>query len=217
MKRLLASAKLQIGFTFFRKSSRPREWGFTLIELLIAVTIIVVLISIGAVSYTTVNRNARNSQRQTDLQKIATALEQYFGDHHFYPTTNGYMQTAGKDNQDAIWCLLGGTYASTAPLNGGWSCTRQADGTTPILPPYNVYLSSIPSDPNSPSPPVYAYASNGQTYVLVTMCYEGVAPADHLFTTSTPYYNKATSWSGSKTVSCNYDWSSQYFVSSPQD
>ena len=90
MKKLLSFFKFQLGFTFFRKSSRPREWGFTLIELLIAVVIIVILISLGAVSYTTVNRSARDAQRKSDLNSIALALEKEFSDFGFYPAANAF-------------------------------------------------------------------------------------------------------------------------------
>ncbi len=62
--------------------------GFTLIELLIVITIIVIVIGVGAVSYTTVAKNARDSQRKSDLAKIAEALEQSYSDFHVYPAVN---------------------------------------------------------------------------------------------------------------------------------
>jgi len=59
--------------------------AFTLIELLIVVAIIAVLVSLGAVAYSTAQKNARNAQRQSDLKKISLALEKYYSDHGEYP------------------------------------------------------------------------------------------------------------------------------------
>ena len=51
--------------------------GFSLIEILVVVTIIGVLAAGGAVSYTTVSRNARNAKRKADLEQIRAALEMF--------------------------------------------------------------------------------------------------------------------------------------------
>src|SRR3990172_11575763 len=104
MKKLLTSTKFQV--------------GFTLIELLIVVVIIVIVIGVGAASYTTVARNARNTQRQADLAKIATALEEYYSDHGSYPNHRGGTYLFGTANatsmpySDDLNCLLGGSRAS---------------------------------------------------------------------------------------------------------
>lgn len=55
--------------------------GFTLMELLIVIAIIGVLASLAAVSYSSAQRRARDSQRQSDLKAIQNALEQYYADH----------------------------------------------------------------------------------------------------------------------------------------
>src|SRR3990172_10027955 len=88
-------------FTFVRKSRCSRQRGFTLVELLVVVAIIAILVSVGAVSYSTAQRNARNAQRASDLNKIALALEEFYSDHGFYPSTrngnnpNGRWESAG--------------------------------------------------------------------------------------------------------------------------
>jgi prepilin-type N-terminal cleavage/methylation domain-containing protein len=233
MLNLLKSKKFQVGFTFVLKSSRSRQRGFTLIELLIAVSIIVILITIGAVSYTTVNRNARDSQRQSDLAKIAAALEEYYADHGTYPNTNvgGQFETAGRDcDFDKICCLLGGTIAENnvkASPPSTWKCTA----------PFNSYINpgeqmgavgsvhtfkGIPRDPLTVDPyeyssaanpdNSYAYASNnGQSYVLTTMKYEGSPPSSNQFslTFSSYYYPGASTWRS------DIDWANQYAIKSP--
>ncbi len=207
--------------------------GFTLIELIVVIFIIATLTAAATVSYTKVQIYGRNAVRQSRLQIIATALEQYYNDHGFYPTTNvkshypADMQTAGKSVNDAIWCLLGGTYASSQPRRAtydalgnvtgyDWTCTQNINGGD-IPAPYNVYLQSIPVDPSTAYPAQFAYASNGQGYALVTMCYEGTAPSDHLFLNNL-YYDEAVYWTGGSlnTLSCGYPWINQYVINSPR-
>ncbi len=197
MKKLLKSKKFQV--------------GFTLIELLIVVAIIVVLITIGAVSYTTVNRNARNAQRQTDLNKIAAALEDFHADHGFYPSTfhvpaGILFQSGGRSPQDQLTCLLGGTNNTSFVANPGMQNTcdyRDSAGKVYSNLPDNIYLANgdrfkIPSDPlfNDITLPEanYNYASDGQTFALVSPLFEGDASVDKKFTPSDPYWSFALAW-----------------------
>ena len=146
MKKLLANKKFQL--------------GFTLIELLIVVTIISILIAIGAVSYTTAQIRARNSQRQSDLQKISIALEAFYADYHQYPASQALMKT----------CLEG---------TGAPTCTITV-GTLPS--PLNVYLRSVPTDPQV-STTNYTYVptvvgTSTQSFTL-SAPFEGTAPAGY--------------------------------------
>lgn len=59
--------------------------GFTLIEVLVAVTIIAVLISIGVVSYGSVNRRSRDAKRKGDVEQMRSAMEMYRADTGYYP------------------------------------------------------------------------------------------------------------------------------------
>ncbi len=59
--------------------------GFTLIELLIVIAIISILISIGLASFRRAQMQSRDRQRQADLNNIAGALEQFYGDNNQYP------------------------------------------------------------------------------------------------------------------------------------
>ena len=74
------------------RSARNR--GFTLIELMIVVAIIAILATIGLTVYSGVQRGARDSKRQADLQEIQKALEQYYASHRFYPVSNSHTSAA---------------------------------------------------------------------------------------------------------------------------
>ncbi len=128
--------------------------GFTLIELLLVITIIVIVIGVAAVSYTTILRNGRNSQRKSDLKKISQALEAFYSDNKYYPS-----------DTDFVGCLTG---SSCTLING--------------KPSTNVYLQSIPADPQGSSSD-YQYLPNKdstfpgvdwQGYSLTALKYEPV-------------------------------------------
>jgi hypothetical protein len=52
-----------------------KKKAFTVAELLVAVTIMIILISISFITYTNYMASARNSQRIVDLATISSALE----------------------------------------------------------------------------------------------------------------------------------------------
>lgn len=56
--------------------------GFTLIELLVVVAIIGILISVGAVSYMTAQKQSRDARRVSDMKEIQSAWEQYYSDNN---------------------------------------------------------------------------------------------------------------------------------------
>ncbi len=217
--------------------------GFTLIELLIVIVIIVVVIGIGAASYTTVARNSRNSQRQSDLHKIAEALEEYYADHNQYPCNeipcSGVIKfgSAGHDcTREQLCCLLGGDIAKNI---------RNTSSKPVCGPPYNQQyinpgdvigditatphtFTGIPKDPYAYPQTIsniyyspnlwdleYAFGTDGQSYVISTLLYEGTPPAEHAFSSSfagSRYWDAAAGPTGWRQT---WDWSHQYALKSP--
>lgn len=57
--------------------SKVKNWGFTLIELLVVISIIGILVALVAVSYTQAQKQARDTQRKSDIKQYQAALEQY--------------------------------------------------------------------------------------------------------------------------------------------
>ncbi len=116
-------------FLIFNKNPKQKNAkGFTLIELLIVVSIIAILVSIGAASFMRAQRQARDSQRKSDLGEVRSALEQFYGDNNRYPEAN-----AGKIDCD-------GSAGPDTALSWGsdaFTCNSKT------------YLGELPGDPTS--------------------------------------------------------------------
>jgi prepilin-type N-terminal cleavage/methylation domain-containing protein len=70
--------------------------GYTLLELLVVITVIVVIASVGFVSYAGTSKKARDTKRKADLDAIAKAMEQYYSVcAGVYPApSSGYVPTS---------------------------------------------------------------------------------------------------------------------------
>src|SRR4051812_38758200 len=82
------------GSPVFRILHSSYERGFTLIELLVVIAIISIIFAIIITSASQIQKLARDSQRKSDLAKIAQALQAYDSDHGFYPSNT----TSGTDS-----------------------------------------------------------------------------------------------------------------------
>ncbi len=60
--------------------------GFSLIELLVVATVIIVITTIGLVSFTTAGKGARDGKRKADLEAVRQALVLYKADGNTYPS-----------------------------------------------------------------------------------------------------------------------------------
>ena len=78
------------------------QLGFTLMELLITVSIIAILISIGIASYSTINKQSRDTKRKSDIEQIRSALEMYRADNSAYPNVGSGSWTVASDLSTAL-------------------------------------------------------------------------------------------------------------------
>jgi prepilin-type N-terminal cleavage/methylation domain-containing protein len=122
--------------------SLRNQKGFTLIELLIVMAIIGTLVTIVIVAVDPVRqiRNSQDAKRRSDLQALKTALQIFYNDHGYYPTT-------------ASFGAPGKCWYNSAGSNGTFAADCSGAGTNTI------YIRSVPSDPSSSSL-AYGYVAN---------------------------------------------------------
>jgi general secretion pathway protein G len=116
--------------------------AFTLVEILVVVTIISLLASIAAVSYSRFVKQSRDARRKTDIEQIRAAIELYRNFNNVYPTP--VPASSGM--------AFGSTTASITDANG------------------TIYMNRIPTDPMAAAAVGYTYFYMSldpfQTYTL---------------------------------------------------
>lgn len=60
--------------------------GFTLIELIIVIVVIGILVGLVTNAFGGLQDDARDSERETDVQALSSELEAYYSDYGMYPT-----------------------------------------------------------------------------------------------------------------------------------
>lgn len=70
----------------FSEHKNNNQFGFTMIELLVVTTIIILLSTVGLVSFRTAGQNARNGKRKADLESVRQSLVLYRTDNGTYPS-----------------------------------------------------------------------------------------------------------------------------------
>lgn len=99
--------------------------GFTLMELLITVSIIAILISIGIASYSTINKQSRDTKRKSDIEQIRSALEMYRADNSAYPNVGSGSWTAASDLSTALATTYILAIPSDPKVQPSRTCTKQ--------------------------------------------------------------------------------------------
>lgn len=74
-----------------RIQKQRKSHGFTIVELLVVIVVIAILAGLVITSYMGIQQRARDSERQTDMRELATALELFRSDNNFYPKWSGTM------------------------------------------------------------------------------------------------------------------------------
>ncbi|MGB3023884.1 MAG: type II secretion system protein [Candidatus Saccharimonadales bacterium] len=113
-----------------KKSSQK---GFTIVELLIVIVVIGILAALVLNTFSGVQKRARDTQRQTDVNALATQLEVSYNDNGYYPSVGnisvpnfkGIDEGALKPPQSNQTSLKGMSAAPTASTDFGVGTSEQ--------------------------------------------------------------------------------------------
>jgi general secretion pathway protein G len=83
--------------------------GFTLVELMIVITVIAILATIAVVSFTRVQKQARDTKRRAEIKSLQIALQAYYTEKTSYPVS------ATSVVASTALAVLAPTYISNLP------------------------------------------------------------------------------------------------------
>ena len=133
--------------------------GFTLIELLVVIAIIGVLATLIVANFNAARERARDAARKSDLRNIQTALRAYYNDH-------GRNPCGSQPNYKIKGC------GSVLPTNCTSIVACEWGSSFEIPSTGQVYMTTLPSDPQTPDRDYrYSAAAGSEDYSL-TACLE---------------------------------------------
>lgn len=101
---------------------KKNKSGFSLLELLVVISIMGILIALGTVAFSTVQKKGRDSRRRADIKAMQDAFEQYKAENNTYGTCS--TMAAYDSGSGAI--MPGGL--PTDPKNSGTFIYNTATG-----------------------------------------------------------------------------------------
>jgi general secretion pathway protein G len=132
------------------RDKRRNQDGFTLIEIMVVILILGLLATIVVQSLRGAADKAKKTKALADIGELKTALDRFYLDNGFYPTSDQGLQAL-----------------VTAPTSGRIPGNYESGG----------YIERLPKDPwGNP----YVYQSDGSTYMLKSYGPDGVESADDI-------------------------------------
>lgn len=119
--------------------------GFTLVEILVAISIISIMFGVVITAAARAQRQARDAQRLSDISKIQYALQQYYTDNGFYPSSQALTPASRNMSLDTL---------TQIDNCSGREGTCPVPSSTP-----RVYLRPIPVEPQPVMDSHYCYES----------------------------------------------------------
>ena len=132
------------------RSSRDSQNGFTCVEILVVILVAGLLATIIIRSLTGASDKAKRTQARADMAELKKALDRYYTDNGYYPTTDQGLRALG---------------------------TPPTSGILPLVYYSGGYVERLPKDPwGNP----YFYQNDGNSYVLKSLGPDGIESADDI-------------------------------------
>ena len=117
------------------KQALSRVWksqrGFTLIELLVVIAIIAILAALALVALNAAQQGARDSQRQSNVKQVQTAMANQYSDNQSYPSgTNVTVSSATAPCTTIASTYMGGSCPPSSPSNTTYYYNASGSGYT---------------------------------------------------------------------------------------
>jgi prepilin-type N-terminal cleavage/methylation domain-containing protein len=132
---------------------KTQEKGFTLVELLVAITIVAILAVVGFTLFSGIQAQARDSNRRTEVQEVAKALET----HYIAVATAANTVPCPNFSGAAL------TNPGYCPLESAWFTAKGTGQNIPSDPSAGVYCIANTNDPDVgfTANPTWALADRG--------------------------------------------------------
>lgn len=111
--------------------------AFTLVELLVVISIISILMAVGAVNYQKSVKLSRDSKRKADLEQIRQALETYRAENGVYPDTASISSLVPDYLTEYPQDPKGGAYSYTKGTGATYRICAQLELATDPTDPCN--------------------------------------------------------------------------------
>lgn len=150
-------------------SLKKKQSGFTIVELLIVIVVIGILATLVIVTFTGIQKKARDSQRQTDINAANSQISAFYTSYGFYPNRADLLSSSfrstylkGLDPESLKDPKGGDIQATSDATHYGYSATNSSGGTCATV------ATTIPTDPTTPP------ADNGcDTYTITATLESG--------------------------------------------
>ena len=138
------------------RSSRHSQNGITCIEIMVGILVVGLLATIVIQSLRGASDKAKRTKARADIAELKKALDRYYLDNGYYPTTDQGLRAL---------------------------VTPPTSGILPLVYYSGGYIERLPTDPwGNP----YFYQSDGNSYVLKSLGPDGIESADDIDASQSP-------------------------------